>query len=56
MRETVASVFNSRVAPPKGQDGSLVCNMKSKRVHLQEWDPLLNESLEKAQKYVEENL
>ncbi|XP_018576954.1 alanine--tRNA ligase, mitochondrial isoform X2 [Anoplophora glabripennis] len=56
MKETVATVFNSRAAPPKGQDGSLVCNMKSKRVHLQDWDPLLNEGLEKAQQYVEENL
>ncbi|KAJ8925311.1 hypothetical protein NQ315_009141 [Exocentrus adspersus] len=56
MKETVASVFKSQTAPPKGQDGSLVCNMKSKKVHLQEWDPLLNECLEKAEKYIQENL
>ncbi|KAG5900572.1 hypothetical protein JTB14_022877 [Gonioctena quinquepunctata] len=56
MKETVATVFKSRAAPPKGQDGNLVCNMKAKKVHVQEWDPLLKDSLEKAQKYIEENL
>ncbi|CAH1117075.1 unnamed protein product [Phaedon cochleariae] len=56
MKQTVASVFNSRAAPPKGQDGTLVCNMKAKKVHVQEWDPLLRDSLDKAQKYIEENI
>nr|XP_023017698.1 alanine--tRNA ligase, mitochondrial [Leptinotarsa decemlineata] len=56
MKETVAEVFKSRAAPPKGQDGSLVCNMKAKKVHVQEWDPLLKDSLERAEKYIKENL
>ncbi|CAG9859655.1 unnamed protein product [Phyllotreta striolata] len=52
----IASVFNSRAAPPKGQDGGLVCNMKAKRVHVQDLDPLLKDGMQKAQKYIEENL
>ncbi|KAJ8935028.1 hypothetical protein NQ314_013053 [Rhamnusium bicolor] len=31
LKETVANVFKSRTAPPKGQDSTLVCNMKAKR-------------------------
>ncbi|KAJ8958583.1 hypothetical protein NQ318_016304 [Aromia moschata] len=34
----------------------LICNMKAKKVHVQDWDPLLNECLEKAEKYVEDYL
>ncbi|XP_057653456.1 alanine--tRNA ligase, mitochondrial [Diorhabda carinulata] len=56
MNETVATVFRSRVTPSRGQDGTLVCNMKAKRVHIQEWDPLLKASLQKAQEFVEKHL
>lgn len=54
--EKFASVFNSSVGPPKGQDGTLVCNMKAKRISLQDWDTLLAEGLESAKQYAKENL
>ncbi|CAH0551677.1 unnamed protein product [Brassicogethes aeneus] len=56
LKDSVAAVFKSRVAPPKGQDGTLVVNMKARKVNLQDWDTLLNESLENAEKFVQENL
>ncbi|XP_072387690.1 alanine--tRNA ligase, mitochondrial isoform X1 [Diabrotica undecimpunctata] len=56
MNETVASVFKSRAAPPKGQDGTLVCNMKAKKVPVQEWDPLLRASIKQAQEFIERHL
>lgn len=56
MKETVAEVFKSSAAPPKGQDGSLVCNMKAKRVSMQDLDTLLRYSLLKAETFAEENL
>ncbi|KAJ8983104.1 hypothetical protein NQ317_001847 [Molorchus minor] len=56
MKQSVVSVFKSRAAPPKGQDGTVTCNMKEKKVHVQDWDPLLNECLERARRYIEENL
>lgn len=56
MKETVAEVFNSKVAPPKGQDGTLVCNMKARRVPIQELDSLLRDSMLKAKTFADENL
>ncbi|XP_008196000.1 alanine--tRNA ligase, mitochondrial [Tribolium castaneum] len=56
MKETVAAVFKCSLVPPKGYDPSLVCNMKAKRVKLEDWDPLLQESLELAKKFAEQNL
>nr|CAI5830547.1 unnamed protein product [Callosobruchus analis] len=56
LKETVADVFKSKAAPPKGQDGAIVCNMKAKKIHVQEWDTLLKDSIEKAKKYANENL
>lgn len=56
MKETVAEVFKSKISPPKGQDGALVCNMKARRVPIQELDQMLQLSLSKAEKFAEENL
>ncbi|XP_076268548.1 alanine--tRNA ligase, mitochondrial isoform X1 [Rhynchophorus ferrugineus] len=56
MKSTVASVFNSKVSAPKGQDGALVCNMKARKVHAQHWDTLLSESLQIATEFVNDNL
>lgn len=54
--KNVAKVFHSRVAPPKGQDGTLVANMKPKKVSVQEWDTLLNECMENAENYIQQHL
>lgn len=56
MKETVADVFKSKVSPPKGQDGTLVCNMKAKKVPIQELDQMLQLSLSKAENFADENL
>lgn len=56
MKKTVAEVFKSKTAPPKGQDGTLVCNMKAKRIPMQELDSLLRASLVKAESFAEKNL
>lgn len=56
MKLTVAEVFRSKAAPPKGQDGTLVCNMKSRRVPMQELDTLLRDSMSRAENYAYENL
>lgn len=56
MKETVAEVFGSKAAPPKGQDGTLVCNMKARRVPIQELDSMLRRSMSKAENFAEENL
>lgn len=56
MKETVADVFKSKVAPPKGQDGTLVCNMQARRIPMQELDTLLRTSMMKAEHFAEENL
>lgn len=56
LKDTVASVFKSRAAPPKGQDGASICNMKAKKIHVQEWHNLLSKSVESAKKYINEKL
>ncbi|CAH1970486.1 unnamed protein product [Acanthoscelides obtectus] len=56
LKLTVADVFKSKAAPPKGQDGAVVCNMKAKKIHVQEWDTLLKDSIEKANRYADDNL
>lgn len=52
----MAQVFKSTVAAPRGQDRSVVCNMKAKKVNLQDWDTLLNQSLEAAKVFIENHL
>lgn len=52
----LASIFNAKITRQKLQDGVLVCNMKAKKVHLQDWHHLLAQSLENAKKYAEDNL
>lgn len=56
MKDTVAAAFNSTAVPTKGHDGNSVCHMKAKRVNIEDWDPLLNEGLKSAKKYIEERL
>jgi alanyl-tRNA synthetase len=56
LTKTVASVFKCGILPSKGHDSALVCNMKPKKVKLEDWDPLLQESIEAASKYVEQHL
>lgn len=46
----------SYISTPKGQDPGEICNMKAKKVSLQEWDTLLNNSLNAAKEYVEKYL
>lgn len=48
-----AKTFNGQVAPPKGQDPKEACNMKEKRVDLEEFDGLLSEAIENARKFAE---
>lgn len=56
LNSCVAEKFKSSVFAPKGQDPSLICNMKAKKVNLQEWDTLLKQSLEAAKQYIEAHL
>ncbi|XP_060519599.1 alanine--tRNA ligase, mitochondrial isoform X2 [Cylas formicarius] len=56
LTETVATVFDSEVRPSKNQAGDAICNMKPKKVHIQEWDTLLKEAMKLAKKYVHDNL
>ncbi|KAL3281601.1 hypothetical protein HHI36_004808 [Cryptolaemus montrouzieri] len=56
LRESAASVFQGTLMIVKGQNEKLKCNMKSKRINIQEWDLLLKKSLESAKQYVENNL
>ena len=48
-----AKTFNAQVAPPKGQDPKEACNMKEKRVDLEDFDRILNEAIENARKFAE---
>lgn len=56
LEKTIAAVFKSKIAPPKGQDETLVCNMKARRIHVQNWDSLLAESIKCAKDYINDNL
>lgn len=56
LNNCVAQTFKSTVSAPRGQDPSLVCNMKAKKINLQEWDTLLKQSLESAKIFIENNL
>lgn len=51
LNNTVAQVFKSSSSAPKGQDVTLVCNMKAKRVNKIHWDTLLEEALISAKKF-----
>ncbi|KAK9869469.1 hypothetical protein WA026_003224 [Henosepilachna vigintioctopunctata] len=56
MENTVASVFRSPLMVVKGQNEKLICNMKSKRINIQDWDLLLKKSMDTAKDFIENNL
>lgn len=56
MRDTVVPTFKSHAAPAKGQDGSLVCNMRPRKINIADWDPLLNQCLDAAKRFIEDRL
>ncbi|XP_066152108.1 alanine--tRNA ligase, mitochondrial isoform X1 [Euwallacea fornicatus] len=56
LNETVALVFKAETTSQKLQNGVLVCNMIAKRIHVQEWQHLLAESVRNATNYIEEEL
>ncbi|XP_044751595.1 alanine--tRNA ligase, mitochondrial [Coccinella septempunctata] len=56
LKESVVKVFDGYVMNVKGQSEKLVCNMKPKRVNIQDWDFLLKHSMSAAQEFVERYL
>lgn len=54
--QVVGDIFKSTVAPPKGQDKELVCNLKGKRIDDSEWQSLLSQSLQAAELYAKKHL
>lgn len=51
--QTSANIFNAEIAAPKGQNQSLICNMKAKKVLGPEWHELLERALNVATEYAE---
>lgn len=49
--QEVAKVFESKVAPPKGQNPKETCNMKEKRVEEEKFDELLQEAIAAAETF-----
>lgn len=56
LEESVSKIFGSKVMAGKGQDPTLICNMRPKKVNLQEWDTLLKDSLALAKEFIEKYL
>lgn len=56
LQESVVKVFEGHVMNVKGQKDKFVCNMKPKKVNIQDWDFLLKCSMKAAQEFVEKNL
>lgn len=56
LTESILSIFKGQIMSAKGQNQKLVCNMKSKRINVQDWDILLENSVSAAKKFVEDNL
>lgn len=54
--EKVAEIFKASVAPPKGQNATLVCNMKGIKVKTSMVEEQLEEALNQARRFAEENL
>ncbi|GLV40333.1 Alanyl-tRNA synthetase mitochondrial [Carabus blaptoides fortunei] len=53
LNNTVVNVFKSSSSAPKGQDATLVCNMKAKRIKKIHWDSLIEEALVSAKKFAD---
>lgn len=54
--QEVAEIFQGTVAAPKGQNASLVCNMKAIKVKTSMVEEQLEEALNQARRFAEENL
>ncbi|ERL85827.1 alanine--tRNA ligase, mitochondrial isoform X1 [Dendroctonus ponderosae] len=56
LKQSVASVFEGQISPQKSQNGILICNMKAKKIHVQDWHHLLAESVNIAKNYINSKL
>ncbi|XP_045470743.1 alanine--tRNA ligase, mitochondrial [Harmonia axyridis] len=56
LQESAVKVFEGCITNVKGQSEKLVCNMKPKRVNIQDWDYLLKHSMQAAQEFVDKYL
>lgn len=54
--QEVATVFKGTVAPPKGQDGALVCNMKAVKVKTSAVEEQIERALNRANEFARQNL
>lgn len=54
--EEVAFIFKASVAPPKGQDAKLVCNMKTVKVKTTTVEEQIEGALKRAHEFAEENM
>lgn len=52
----LSQVFKAQIAPPRGQDSAVVCNMKERKVNILEWETLLKEGVQVAHEYAEKYL
>lgn len=52
----LTKIFNTTASAPRGQDPQLVCNLKAKKVNIQDWKNLLTEGLEAAQNYADKHI
>uniref|UniRef100_A0A182WHX8 Alanine--tRNA ligase n=1 Tax=Anopheles minimus TaxID=112268 RepID=A0A182WHX8_9DIPT len=51
----VAQTFKAQTAPPKGQNGGEVCNMKARKIKMMHFEATLENALRAAKTYAEEN-